>query len=83
MLSPEETVLWKKEAYRRRLAIEDFSRYRAFIHEDYQEWSYVTVINNLLKRVLAGETKRVIINMPPQHGKTMSVSEDFASYCMG
>lgn len=82
-LTPEQLVAWKQEAYRRRLAIEDFARYRAFIHEDYQEWSYVRPLNDLLSRCFEGRCRRAIVCLPPQSGKTAAVSEDFPAYCIG
>ncbi len=82
-LTPEQREAYKAEVVRRKLAIDDFSRYRAFMHEDYQEWSYITPLNDLLKRCYSGDCKRAMVFFPPQHGKTAAVSEDFPAYCIG
>lgn len=73
----------KLETLRRSNAKESFALYRAFMHEDYEEWSYVIPMNDLLARCFEREVRRAMIFLPPQSGKTAGVSEDFPSFCMG
>lgn len=40
-------------------------------------------ICDALTRVILGETKRLIINVPPRSGKTLFVSQMFSAFCMG
>lgn len=40
-------------------------------------------ICDALTRVILGETKRLIINVPPRSGKTLFVSQMFPAFCMG
>lgn len=40
-------------------------------------------IIDLLEKVDRGEVKRLIITMPPRHGKTRLVAQDFAAWCLG
>ena len=82
-LTPEQRVAYQAEALRRKGAIESFSQYRAFVREEYEEWGYITPLNALLERCYKGECRRAMIFMPPQHGKTAAVSEDFPAYCIG
>jgi hypothetical protein len=60
-----------------------FSAFRSFVRRDYQEWSYVKPMNDLLERCFAREVRRAIICLPPQSGKTATVSEDFPAYVLG
>ena len=50
--------------------------------EGYQVAKHHQVIADHLERVERGEIKRLMINMPPRHGKTMLASEFFPAWYM-
>lgn len=52
-------------------------------HHRYKEARHNLLIANTLEKVERGELKRLIITMPPRHGKSMTVSETFPSYFIG
>ena len=72
-----------QEALVREKAKDSFETYRQYISEDYEEWSYVSVVNDHLQKVYDGDIRRLMVFMGPQHGKTKAVSEDFASFWVG
>lgn len=70
--------LAKRELARRHLL--DFVSYR---FQGYKENWHHRKLADALERVEKGELKRLIVNMPPRHGKSELVSVNFPAWCMG
>ena len=70
--------LAKRELARRHLI--DFVNYR---FPSYQTNWHHRVLADALERVEKGELKRLIVNMPPRHGKSELVSVNFPAWVMG
>ena len=73
----------KKELALRELArrhLIDFTKYRFPTYK--VNWHH-KVLADALERVERGELKRLIVNMPPRHGKSELVSVNFPAWCMG
>ena len=73
----------KKELAKRELArrhLLDFVTYR---FPSYKTNWHHKVLADALERVERGELKRLIVNMPPRHGKSELVSVNFPAWCMG
>jgi predicted phage terminase large subunit-like protein len=49
----------------------------------YEAADHHRLIANALERIAAGTLKRLIINMPPRHGKSMLTSEYFPAWYLG
>ncbi len=61
-----------------------YLRYCQYVHNG--AWipgRHHQLICDRLDAIVRGELKRLIINMPPRHGKSMSVTETFPSYYLG
>jgi len=70
--------LAKRELARRHLL--DFTRYR---FPSYKTNWHHKLLADALERVENGSLKRLIVNMPPRHGKSELVSVNFPAWCMG
>ncbi len=70
--------LAKRELARRHLL--DFTQFRFPLYKT--NWHH-KVLADALERVERGELKRLIVNMPPRHGKSELVSVNFPAWCMG
>lgn len=70
--------LAKRELARRHLL--DFTKYR---FPGYKTNWHHKVLADALERVENGTLKRLIVNMPPRHGKSELVSVNFPAWCMG
>lgn len=70
----------RAEAYIARHSLLGFTRYT---NRAYQPNWHHAVLAKLLDQVLIGEIKRLIVNMPPQHGKSELVSRRFPAYALG
>lgn len=53
------------------------------MNKDFACPSHIKLIAQHLEKVERGELKRLIINMPPRHGKSMLTSEMFPAWFMG
>ncbi|QBO37523.1 hypothetical protein EQG49_12750 [Periweissella cryptocerci] len=49
-------------------------------HEEYQLLRHTKLITDQLQRIIDGEELRLIVEMPPRHGKSASITETFPSY---
>lgn len=77
----------KKEA-RIELAKRELARRKLIPFTQYRFESYIVnwhhkILADALERVEKGELKRLIVNMPPRHGKSELVSVNFPAWCMG
>lgn len=73
----------KKEMAKRELArrhLLPFVKYRFPTYK--QNWHH-ELLSSALERVENGTLKRLIVNMPPRHGKSELVSVNFPAWCMG
>ena len=66
------------------LARIDYEYYLEYVHRGlYQHARHTKLIAAKLQEVEEGRCKRLMIFLPPRHGKSMSVSETFPSYFIG
>ncbi len=63
-----------------RRSLRDFSFY---VKEDYQEGKPQEALDKILTDVYHGRKKRVIVSMPPRHGKSLKVSQIFPCFVLG
>lgn len=54
-----------------------------YVHRGFQTPHHIELIAQKLEAVERGEIKRLIINMPPRHGKSMLCSQFFPAWFMG
>jgi predicted phage terminase large subunit-like protein len=67
-----------------KLAREDYSFYCEYTHNGmYTPAKHHLLISGALERIERGELKRLMIFMPPRHGKSQTVSETFPSWYIG
>lgn len=52
-------------------------------HGNYVPLRHTELIADELQKIIDGEQRHIIIEMPPRHGKSMSVTETFPSYYLG
>lgn len=72
------------EASRYELARRHYVDYVELVHHGrWSRASHLTLVCDELEKVLTGETKRLMIFMPPRHGKSMTVTKTFPSYFLG
>lgn len=63
-----------------------YSNFASYIGGQYPkyEWSkHNLAIAGVMERVESGAINRLIVNMPPRHGKTMQISEFFPAWYLG
>lgn len=66
---------------KRELSRRSYRDYVVYVHHGrYQHYRHTELICETLQRIAAGEQLFVIIEMPPRHGKSMTVTETFPSY---
>jgi hypothetical protein len=73
----------KKELAIRELARRHLMNFVKFRFPGYKENWHHKVLADALERVENGTLKRLIVNMPPRHGKSELVSVNFPAWCMG
>ncbi|WP_332649696.1 phage terminase large subunit [Lysinibacillus sp. 54212] len=65
----------------RELARQFYRDYVEFAHHGhYTHYRHTELICNVLQRIADGEQLSVLIEMPPRHGKSMTVTESFPSF---
>lgn len=52
-------------------------------HGNYVPLRHTELIADELQKIIDGEQRHIIIEMPPRHGKSLSVTETFPSYYLG
>ncbi len=66
---------------RKELARRSYVDYCEYVHHGrWKPYGVHKLICATLERVISGECKRLIISMPPRHGKSQTVTETFPSY---
>lgn len=62
----------------------DYSFYVEYVHRGkYSHGRHTRFISSILERVEKGEITRLIVNLPPRHSKSMTISETFPSWFIG
>lgn len=63
------------------LARQFYRDYVEFVHKGhYEHYRHTELICEVLQRIADGEQLSMLIEMPPRHGKSMTVTESFPSY---
>lgn len=66
------------------LARKHYSYYLRLVHHgNYEPLAHTELIASELQRIVEGEQRHIIIEMPPRHGKSLTVTETFPSYFVG
>lgn len=79
-ISPEQAA---RELLRRDLAQESLIAFTRYTKPDYQPAGHHKLIAEALERVERGECKRLMIFMPPRHGKSELASRRFPAWFLG
>ncbi|MCY1563829.1 phage terminase large subunit [Staphylococcus pettenkoferi] len=73
-----------REKARLELARKHYRYYLPLVHHgNYIPLKHTELIANELQKIIDGEQRHIIIEMPPRMGKSMSVTETFPSYFLG
>jgi predicted phage terminase large subunit-like protein len=82
-LTDEQIEALSYEA-KKELARRDYRDYVEYVHHGhYSHFKHTELICETLQRIANGEQLSVLIEMPPRHGKSMTVTETFPSYYLG
>ncbi|KGT40029.1 phage protein [Heyndrickxia coagulans P38] len=82
-LTSEQRRLISKLA-KRELARRSYRDYVEYVHHGhYQHFKHTELICKHLQPIAEGEQHFIMIEMPPRHGKSMTVTETFPSYFIG
>ena len=82
-LSVEHIEALSHEA-EKELARRNYRDYVEFVHHGhYSHFRHTELVCSVLQRIADGEQLSVLIEMPPRHGKSMTVTETFPSYYIG
>lgn len=73
----------QKELAKRELARRKLLHFTTYRFPAYKTNWHHKILADALERVERGELKRLIVNMPPRHGKSELVSVNFPAFCMG
>lgn len=66
------------------LARRSYRDYVEFVHHGhYTHYRHTELVCKVLQRVADGEQLSILIEMPPRHGKSMTVTESFPSFYLG
>ncbi|MCE9501862.1 MAG: Terminase-like domain protein [Leptospira sp.] len=69
--------------YGKKNGAKDLLAYARYIDPQFDTPKHIKLIAETLTKVEQGKIKRLIINMPPQHGKTQLTSKIFPTWCLG
>ena len=73
-----------RQEMRKELARRTYEGYLKYVHNDtYITGKHIKLICSYIEQMLAGDIRQLIISVPPQHGKSMSITESLPSYIMG
>lgn len=82
-LTNEQIDFLAKEA-EKELVRRSYRDYVEYVHHGhYTHFKHTELICETLQRVADGEQLSILIEMPPRHGKSMTVTETFPSYYLG
>ena len=69
------------EEANKELARRSYHDYITYIHKGrYKHFSHTLLLCDYLDRIANGESLKLLIEMPPRHGKSITISETFPSY---
>ncbi len=68
---------------RRELARRRFLDFATFVDPSYKKARHLRALADILERIERGELKRVIVTMPPRHGKSRTCSQLFPAWSLG
>ena len=71
------------ELLRRRRARSSLLDFCTYTIRDYETPPHIRLLAETLERVECGEITRLIVEMPPRHGKSQLASEAFPCWCLG
>ncbi len=72
------------EASKMELARRHYVNYVEYVHQGvWVRAAHLKLVCDELDKVVSGETNRLMIFMPPRHGKSMTVTKTFPSYFLG
>ena len=73
-----------RERARQELARRNFKNYLEYVHEGrYTRTRHTDLIADALQPIADGEQRFLIVEMPPRHSKSMTITETFPSYFLG
>lgn len=79
-LTSEQSDLLAMEA-EKELARRNYRDYVEYVHHGhYEHYRHTELICEHLQEIADGKQKYILIEMPPRHGKSMTVTESFPSY---
>ena len=79
-MTAEQKKLIIREA-RRESARRNYRNYVKSVHHgNFEHYAHTDLICDYLQRIVDGEQMHLMIEMPPRHGKSMTVTETFPSY---
>ncbi|QDQ03163.1 hypothetical protein FOH38_23485 [Lysinibacillus fusiformis] len=82
-LSAEQIEALAVEA-QKELARRSYHDYVEYVHHGhYQHYPHTQIVCDELQGIAEGKQKFILIEMPPRHGKSMTVTETFPSYYIG
>jgi predicted phage terminase large subunit-like protein len=80
MISEDQRIA-VAEAAQNELARRSFRDYLVKVHRgSYSHFKHTEYVAERLEKIAEGHQKHIIIEMPPRHGKSMTVTESFPSY---
>lgn len=73
-----------RERARQELARRNFKNYLEYVHEGrYTRTKHTDLIADALQPIADGEQRFLIVELPPRHSKSMTITETFPSYFLG
>jgi len=82
-LAPEQIEFIKFNA-RNELSRRYYKDYVTHVHHGvYKHYRHTELVCEALQPIVEGEQKYILIEMPPRHGKSMTVTETFPSFFIG
>lgn len=82
-LTVEQKEILANQA-RNELSKKSFRDYLIHVHHGaYSHFRHTELIAEKLQRIAEGEQKHLIFELPPRHGKSMTITESFPSYYIG
>src|SRR5699024_5614912 len=73
-----------RERARQELARRNFKNYLEYVHEGrYTRTRHTDLIADALQPIADGEQRFLIVELPPRHSKSMTITETFPSYFLG
>lgn len=81
--TPQSQILPSLEAIRQARARKRLVRFACYVDRAYRPGWHHEALAGVLDQVLAGEIKRLMVFMPPQHGKSTLVSQHFPAFAFG